>query len=167
MLLNSVAMVFLISQSLVFSSKTSWMGKYSCQLKYSTWIKIANKEISKQSQLWGSKSRFYAKKVAFQTGFARMVLVKIKIKPWVSSSKGHVFPRTIMIWRYKFIHVCTCVSSNLPHDAIMMCSPWKWIPSREPTYPTLWKGKSSSNMPCEKDMLVPRKVHLELLSKSK
>ena len=35
----------------------------------------------------------------------------------------------------------------------------KYIPSRKVTYPTLGKGKSSSNMPWEKDMLVPRRVH--------
>ena len=33
-----------------------------------------------------------------------------------------------------------------------------WIPSRESTYPTLGKGKSSSNMPFWGDMLVPRRV---------
>ena len=31
----------------------------------------------------------------------------------------------------------------------------KCLPSRELTYPTLGKGKSSSNIPCEKDLLVP------------
>ena len=35
----------------------------------------------------------------------------------------------------------------------------KHIPSRELTYPTLGKGKSSSNMPYQGDMLVPWRVH--------
>ena len=34
------------------------------------------------------------------------------------------------------------------------------IPSRELTYLTLAKGKSSSNIPWEKDMLVPRRVYI-------
>ncbi len=37
------------------------------------------------------------------------------------------------------------------------------IPSRELTYLTLAKGKSSSNIPWEKDMLVPRRVYNILL----
>ena len=34
----------------------------------------------------------------------------------------------------------------------------KWVPSREPTYPTGGKGKSSSKVPFWGDMLVPRRV---------
>ena len=33
-----------------------------------------------------------------------------------------------------------------------------WIPSREPTYPTWGKGKSSSKVPSRGDMLVPTRV---------
>ena len=34
-----------------------------------------------------------------------------------------------------------------------------WLPPRELTYPTLGRGKSSSNMPYQGDMLIPWRVY--------
>ena len=41
---------------------------------------------------------------------------------------------------------------------VYFLKPHEWLPSRKLTYPTWGKGKSSSNMPYQGDMLIPWRV---------
>jgi len=52
------------------------------------------------------------------------------------------------------------IGSKLPPGKRLRLVPWR-IPSWKLTYPTWGKGKSSSNMPYQGDMLIPWRISLQ------